>query len=108
MIAAGRWPDRFDCTGPFDEWRRVREAFAAQTPAWRWAIVDGAYSDLQRTARMVEPGQPFDDTAAGVLRSLRDAVLNAEDAVTPLTASWWDRRRTVRALNTARDRRPPG
>jgi hypothetical protein len=46
-----QWPDRYDFSAPVETWRETRDRFAARpVKAWEWTVVDGAYSNLARTA----------------------------------------------------------
>jgi hypothetical protein len=93
-----QWPDRFDFAAPVETWRETRDRFAAEVKGWEWAVVDGAYSNLARTAPMARPGEQINEVDANVLASLRDAVIQARDVVIPHATTEAERQQIVERL----------
>jgi hypothetical protein len=100
VLERRQWPDpgRFDFGAPVQTWRENREAFAAAVKAWEWAVVDGVYSNLARTAPMARPGERINETDAGVLASLKDAVVKARDVVVSHATTEAERREITQRL----------
>ena len=53
-----QWPDLLDFGPTLEAWREHRADFAIGTTAVEWAKVGAFYSNLERTARMIRPGEP--------------------------------------------------
>jgi hypothetical protein len=81
ILRSHRWPDRLDLQAMVDTWRDVREAFALGVKAWEWALVDGVFSNLHRTALMVRLGEPCSHGDKDVLAELSGRIPRARDVV---------------------------
>ena len=93
-----RWPDRLDLESPLQTWRDAREAFADGVKAWEWALVDGLFSDLHRTARMVRLGEPCTQSDEKVLTSFLDRVPRARGVVIEHSTSADERDQLMKQL----------
>lgn len=88
ILTNGRWPDRsFDLQAVLETWRENRGAFAGGVKAWEWALVDGLFSNIHRTAPMVDAGQPTTLNDRSVLESLQQMIPRARDIVLQHAAS---------------------
>jgi hypothetical protein len=101
ILEAKRWPDRFDLSSPLDTWRDSREAFAEGVEAWEWALVDGVFSYLHRTAPMVRLGEPCSAQDEDVLAVLLKRIPKARDLVLEHATSKRERDRLVAQLAEA-------
>ena len=98
ILDGHRWPDRLDLQVQLQEWREVRAAFAEGVEAWEWALVDGVFSNLHRTALMVRPGQPCTAEDEKVVAWLLAVIPRARGVVLEYAASESERNQLAKQL----------
>lgn len=91
ILQAHRWPDRLDLHAMVDTWREVRTAFASGVKAWEWALVDGVFSNLHRTALMVRWGEKCSQADEDVVAELLGRIAPARDVVLKHSTSGQER-----------------
>jgi hypothetical protein len=81
ILEHDRWPDRLDLDAPLETWREQREPLAAAVEAWEWALVDGLFSNLHRTAPMARLGEQLTPADRTVLKSVQTMIPRAREIV---------------------------
>jgi hypothetical protein len=82
-----QWPHRYDFMDPVNTWRETRESFASAVEPWQWMLVDGAVSDLRRTAPMARPGQASTASDIEVVSNVKRSLAATQPIVMEHAAS---------------------
>ena len=99
VMEKGRWADRLmPFQSALDTWRASRDAFASDVKAWEWGLVEGCFSNLQRTIPMIEPGEQITPDDRDVIAALKVAAIDAREVVEPHMASQREREQTAKEL----------
>ena len=100
------WPDRIDARELVQRmsatWTMQREAFAAGVEAWEWALVDGLYSNLERTIREHDPGEKCTDSDITSLEGIKAALPNARERALEHAATRRERQKLAEELTKRR------
>lgn len=100
------WPDRLDARALVERmtqtWMDRRAAFARGVEAWEWALVDGLYSNLERTVREHQPGETCTRSDLTTLEGIQAAIPDARQRVLERAATEQEREQLVSELSKRR------